>query len=563
MGSDLFALSALAKELNSTLSGARIDKIQQPNIDEFRFYLRSQGKNEILCISCNAQAPRIHLTNSKKQSPINAPALCMLFRKYLISAVIESISIYNDDRIIKIKINGKTEMKDDTTYFIFVEIMNRYSNIVFTDSNLIIIDSVKHLPLDIARDHVVLHGVKYAPVKQQKISYLNDPIQVFRDFNGGDLQKYIIDNLSGFAGLTASELLFESGINSNTNKLDETQIIKIENTLKSFIELSSIQPCVINNKEVYPIIYKCIENADIQYFNSMSEAYDYIYTDQDLEIRNKSRLKTISNAAKKLRQKVEKNILNDIEKLQECENMDLYKVFGELIVNNIYKIKKGDKSIECYDYYNDKNVIIELNEQLSPSKNSNSYYEKYNKLKRTKEFVTNKLEADKELLEYVKSIEEEIANLPYDADTSSIEDEIMLAGGGKKISSNKKIRNPKAESPYTYLVDGFFIYRGKTNIQNEEITFKLAESNDLWMHLKNEHGAHTIVISNGKVIPERIIKIAAEITASTKNASSEVDYTIRKNVKRKPNGHLGQVIYVNYKTIVVNPDPHKEFLLKG
>ena len=220
MGSDLFALSALADELNTALKGARVDKIQQPEVDELRFFVRANGQNKCLVASCNAGAPRIHFTTSKKQNPKVAPNLCMLLRKYLTNSVIEGVKIYNLDRILSIKFNAKTEMKDDATFYLFVEIMNRYSNIVFTDENLVILDAVKHLPLDIARDHVVLRGVAYSPVSQKKISYLSDCFSVFEDFNGGDLHKHLLDNLSGFSGATASEFLFRAGLDGANEKQD-------------------------------------------------------------------------------------------------------------------------------------------------------------------------------------------------------------------------------------------------------------------------------------------------------------------------------------------------------
>lgn len=223
MGSDLFALCALAKELNEELQSARIDKIQQPETDELRFFVRSKGKNRCLVVSCNAGAPRIHFTTSKKASPMVAPNLCMLLRKYLTNASIESVKIYNADRILQLKFNAKTEMRDDKDFYLFVEIMNRYSNIVFTDENLVILDAVKHLPLDMARDHVVLRGVTYAPVAQKKISYLNNCFSVFDNFAGGDLHKFILDNISGFAGTTVSEILLRSGLRSECAPLSQTE----------------------------------------------------------------------------------------------------------------------------------------------------------------------------------------------------------------------------------------------------------------------------------------------------------------------------------------------------
>lgn len=567
MGSDLFALSALARELNDNLQGARIDKIQQPESDELRFFVRSKGKNQCLVVSCNAGAPRIHLTNSKKVSPQVAPNLCMLLRKYLLSATISDVSIYNFDRIVRIRFDAKTEMRDEAVFYLFVEIMNRYSNIVFTDENLVILDAVKHLPLDVERNHVVLRGVPYSPVSQKKISYLTDCFSVFNDFKGGDLHRFIQDNISGFSGATIEELLLRANINSNVGTFGAIERERLFKTIKDFASVATntpeipLCPCIINDKEVYPIEYRSLENSDksnVKTLESMSDAYDALITDCDKDIRNKARLKSLATIAKHLRQKVEKNIAIDLQKLAECEDMDKYRLWGELIVNYIYLVKKGDDKLVCVNYYDNSQVEIPLDLRLTPSKNSTAYYAKYNKLKRTKEFVSKKLEKDKDLLEYVKSIEDEIANLPYESDTSAIEQELDALGGGKKKSSKNKVRKEKAEPPYVYFVDGFYIYRGKNNLQNDELTFKIASSNDVWLHLKNEHGSHTIIVTEGRTVPDKVLKIAGEITASTKQASCEVDYTERRNVKRKPDGHPGQVIYVNYKTMVSEPNPHKD-----
>lgn len=567
MGSDLFALSALARELNDNLQGARIDKIQQPESDELRFFVRSKGKNQCLVVSCNAGAPRIHLTTSKKVGPQVAPNLCMLLRKYLLSATISDVSIYNYDRIVRIRFDAKTEMRDEATFYLFVEIMNRYSNIVFTDENLVILDAVKHLPLDVERNHVVLRGVPYSPVSQKKITYLTDCFSVFNDFKGGDLHRFIQDNISGFSGATIEELLLRANINSNVGTFGAIERERLFKTIKDFASVATntpeipLCPCIINDKEVYPIEYRSLENSDksnVKTLESMSDAYDALITDCDKDIRNKARLKSLATIAKHLRQKVEKNIAIDLQKLAECEDMDKYRLWGELIVNYIYLVKKGDEKLVCVNYYDNSQVEIPLDLRLTPSKNSTAYYAKYNKLKRTKEFVSKKLEKDKDLLEYVKSIEDEIANLPYESDTSAIEQELEALGGGKKKSSKNKVRKEKAEPPYVYFVDGFYIYRGKNNLQNDELTFKIASSNDVWLHLKNEHGSHTIIVTEGRTVPDKVLKIAGEITASTKQAPCEVDYTERRNVKRKPDGHPGQVIYVNYKTMVSEPNPHKD-----
>ncbi len=565
MGSDLLTLSALANELNREISGGRIDKIVQPDVDEVRFYLRANGKNLCLCASCNAGAPRLHLTTSKKPNPVTAPALCMLLRKHLSVSTITGVSVYNSDRIIKISFTARTEMKDDAVYYLFIEIMNRYSNIVFTDANMIILDAVKHLPLDVARDHVVLRGVKYEPVGQAKISYLTDCNSVFDDFNGGDLHKFVIDKISGFSGVTVSEILSRANLPaehpSPLSDGEKESLVRIVDEQRNINSQPYFSPCVIGEKEVYPYDYSILDGKK-EFYPTMSEAFDALYSRTDAEIRNKARLKTLSTAVKHLKARVEKNIKTDMERLEECKDMESYRIKGELVVANIYRIQKGDEILICEDYYSGEKVEIKLDPMLTPSGNSKYYYTKYNKLKRQKEFTEKKLEEDKRLLEYVISIEKEIATLPYDQSSSAIEEELERLCVLKRKSQKGKVRKEKPEPPYCYECEGFTIYKGRNNLQNDELTFKIASSCDVWFHIKNGHGAHVVVFTEGKSLPDSVVKVATEIAASSEQSAVDVDYTERRNVKRQPNGHPGQVIYVNYRTAHAEPNPHEELRIK-
>lgn len=566
MGSDLVALSALAAELNNTLAGARVDKIVQPDPDELRFFVRNNGRNLCLCVSCNSGAPRIHVTTSKKPNPLNAPSLCMLLRKHLQISNVDGVSVFNNDRILRVKFNARTEMKDDAVYYLFVEIMNRYSNIVFTDENLVILDAVKHLPLDVAKTHVVLRGVKYEPVGQNKISYLTDCFSVFDNFNGGDLHKFILDNLSGFSGVTVSEIILKSGLDSiHPAPLNESEKSRLFDTINEFrhIESSSFfRPVVVGGKDVYPYHYQVLNNKDGVEYSTMSGAYDGLFSVADTEIRNKARLKTLSTAVKHLKTRVEKNIKTDLERLKECENMEEYRLKGELIVANIYRINKGDKTVVCDNYYTGEKLEIKLDEMLTPSGNSKAYYTKYNKLKRQQDFTENKLVSDQNLYDYVLSIENELASLPYDCSAVGIEEELERLGVLKKKNVKGKVRKEKGEPPIAYEHNGFTILKGRNNIQNDELTFRTASGGDTWLHVKNGHGAHVIIFAEGKQIPEDTVKVAAEIACSSFQGSQNVDFTERRNVKRMPNGHPGQVIYVNYKTALVTPNEHNELKKK-
>ncbi len=563
MSCDLFTLSALAEELNDTLKGARIDKIQQPEQDEIRFFVRTVGRNLCLCISCNSGAPRIHLTNTKKVNPVSAPQFLMLLRKHLSAANIVEIEVFNNDRIVKLEFNARTEMQDNATYYIFFEMMNRYSNIVFTDKDLKILDSVKKLGLDSDRDHVVLRGMTYESVFQPKISYKTIDKSIFASYNGTSAHKFILDNLSGFSGITASELLCRAGIEPSDENITSDKFNNIFNQIGKFKFIRKqdfYQPCIIANKEVYNFPYSVLK-GEIQNFDTLSEAFDALYGECDKQIRNKARLKDLISVTKKLVSRTEKNISIDLQKLSECENLEQWKLFGELIVSNIYKIKLGDKFLECVNYYDNTTVKIPLDERYSPSKNSNQYYTKYNKLKRTKEFVEKKLKEDEILLDYAKSILLELESLPYGETSTQIEDELEKLKLINRKSSKNKVRKEKPTDPLEFEIEGFTVYVGKNNIQNETLTFKMAANSDVWMHAKKYHGSHSIIKAQGKDVPKTVLNCVAEILAAQQNASTEIDFTQKKNVKRQPNGHPGQVIYENYSTVIALPNPHKEFLI--
>ena len=563
MGSDYLALSALANELDSRLRGARTDKIVQPETDEIRLFLRAGGRTECLVASCNAGAPRLHLTAERKPNPVTAPNFCMLLRKYLSVSVLEEVGMWRHDRIIFMRLTARTEMRDSAEFYLFIEIMNRYSNIVFTDSDLVILDAVKHLGFDDGGGHVVLRGVKYLPPEQPKPNYaLPEAAARIDAFGGGDLHRWILDNVSGFSGATVSELLRRADVESTLpgalSAEEKARLHALTASLTPVTAAPFYAPCIIG-KEVYPFPYAAARGEKRDYPDIIS-AYDALYTSADRELRNKARLKALSTAVKHLRSRTEKNVAIDRERLAECENMDKWRVMGELIVANIYRINKGDSVLKCINYHTGEECEIPLDERLTPSRNSAAYYNRYNKLKRTKEFTEKKLAADLALLEYVGSLESEIASLPYDSPATAIEEELERLGAFKRKSKGGKVRREKAEPPHEYLVGGFTVLAGKNNLQNDELTFRVASAGDMWLHLKNRHGAHVVVLTEGKTVPDDVVRIAAEIAAASESASAEVDYTLRRFVKRRPNGHPGQVIYTDFKTVLAKPDAHPELM---
>ena len=521
MGSDYLALSALANELDSRLRGARTDKIVQPETDEIRLFLRAGGRTECLVASCNAGAPRLHLTVERKPNPVTAPNFCMLLRKYLSVSILEEVGMWRHDRIIFMRFTARTEMRDSAEFYLFIEIMNRYSNIVFTDSDLVILDAVKHLGFDDGGGHVVLRGVKYLSPEQPKPNYaLPEAAARIDAFGGGDLHRWILDNVSGFSGATVSELLRRADVESTLpgalSAEEKARLHALTASLTPVTAAPFYAPCIIG-KEVYPFPYAAARGERRDYPDIIS-AYDALYTSADRELRNKARLKTLSTAVKHLRSRTEKNVAIDRERLAECENMDKWRVMGELIVANIYRINKGDSVLKCINYHTGEECEIPLDERLTPSRNSAAYYNRYNKLKRTKEFTEKKLASDLALLEYVGSLESEIASLPYDSSSTAIEEELERLGAFKRKSKGGKVRREKAEPPHEYLVGGFTVLAGKNNLQNDELTFRVASAGDMWLHLKNRHGAHVVVLTEGRSVPDDVIRIAAEIAAASESA---------------------------------------------
>ena len=308
--------------------------------------------------------------------------------------------------------------------------------------------------------------------------------------------------------------------------------------------------------------YFSFEKLNIMQFSLFNEAIDYSTTNQDKNCRLKDRTKKYYNLLNKYITKTEKKIKLNEEKLVECANRDIYKLKGELLTSNIYLLKRGQTQIEVENYYDNYNIIsIKLDEKLSPKDNIQHYYKKYSKLKNAEEITKKQLEQNKLNLEYATSILSDLDNIKYEDNLDDIFEELESLNIIKPLNK-KKINN---QTLITYEIDGYTIIAGKNNIQNDYITFKLANSKDMWCHTKNSHGTHVIVFRKDGIIEDYILDIALQIAAfysNNKSAKVEVDYTERKNVSRKDNKHKGLVYYTNYKTKLVIANNYEQYLVK-
>ncbi|MDE7192061.1 MAG: NFACT family protein [Clostridia bacterium] len=575
MPNDYITIKALVNEINNFAKGGKIDKVNMPEKDEICLNVRGCGQNRLLTVSCNANNPRIHLDGDKKQNPLTAPSFCMHLRKHLTGGIINSVSLLGEDRIICFDVTSHNEMRDKVNFLLIAEMMGRYSNILLVKGNSIISDTLKQVSYDTMTKRCLLAGAKYELPPQSKLlpTQSEEIRQLLTNYNGGDLAKFLISSVSGLALITARQILLESDVALNASRLDGKDIDRIINTLAEYCNIAEspkYSPCAMLNGSVGGdfFVTKYKEFDGLQPTESLNQAVVLCTVEKDRFERRQDRTKFLQKAYNSQRKKLLSKIEKDKNKLQECERTEEMKKFGDLILSNAWAIKKGDKIAKVTDYFDENSPIIEipLDERLTPQQNSQAYYKKYSKLKRTFVAVTQQLEKLTQEIEYLETIAPSLELCSTSDEIAELEDELASIGALKKTRKDKKKTKPS--QPIAYEIDEFVVLVGKNNLQNDKLTFKVANGGDLWIHTKDAHGSHVIVFAEARDIPDKVTQIACEIATfyslGKKDGGSKIpcDYTQRRNLKRHPSGKPGMVLYTTYKTAMVTPDEHKEYLSK-
>ncbi len=541
---DVITLKAVCYELNQKLSGGRVEKIYQPETDEVVMNVKCGGKFLPLVISANPSHPRIHLTTQKKENSYTAPTYCMLLRKYLGGAQIKGLEIFNNDRIIRIRFEGKSELKDSRTLYLIVELMGRYSNIILTGEDMVIIDAIRRIHFDQSTTRYILPGLSYVFQPQTRMTFdkSNDIKEFF--LNHPDVTSdEILKNISGIGKESALEIY-----NCSDRYKKLYQLVNIAEDI-------SYRPCLSYRQDkpkdffVYP--YETV-NSDWKYFPSLNEALDEYYLLYDAEDRKKASSKTVETILKRLQTKIDRRIEDNLKRIKEWEKAEEIRQKGEFITNYIYMIKPGDTTLKCIDYYKNEEIIIPLDPTISPSKNAQEYYKKYNKLKRAKDSANEQLKELYPKRDYLKSIAVSIESCTLKTEFDEILSELNALGGYVQKRVDKRKVQPS--KPMHITVNRYDVYYGKNNIQNAQVTFALASPTDTWVHAKNHHGTHLII----KGTPDEstlytCARFAAYFSDAKNSDKVEVDYTIRKFVKKIPGAMPGLVTYTDYKTILVPP----------
>ena len=587
MALDGLVIHSLAHELTTKLVGGKIDRVHQPENDELVLYIRNNKENFKLVLSSSASNPRIYIANDyKKENPIKAPMFCMLFRKYIQGGIITEISQINFERIIKISVESFDELKEKTTKDIYIEIMGRHSNIILVQNSKII-DSIKRIPPSVSRVRQLLPNMTYElPPAQDKINPIKGTsiksfINILREFDG-PIYKGIYSKFLGISPSVAKEICHRANLNPNDNGNDKTRdelsvLYRIFSNLFTNIKKDEYNPCIVIDENVDKVIdFSCINLSylDGNKFiknDSISQIIEDYYKTKDFKERVHQRTadlrKSISIKLERLYHKQKK-----IEKeLRDADNADEFKVKGELLTSYIYMIQKGMESVEVANFYdpNYSNIRIALNKNLTPSENAQKYFKKYNKLKTAKIELTSQIAICNEEIEYLENIMLGIENCENLEELDDIKDELIKLGYAKapfRYKAKKDIDPTTKPNQFTSS-DGFKILVGKNNKQNDYLTLRIADPEDLWMHTKNIPGSHVIIKCAGKEVPDNTLLEAATLAAyfSKARLSSQVpvDYTMKKHVKKPSGSKPGMVIYETNSTIYVTPTEELVVKLKN
>lgn len=576
MAFDGITISNIAKELNDTLTGGRIYKIAQPENDELLLTIKTtDGGQKRLLISASASLPLIYLTESNKQSPMTAPGFCMLLRKHLQNGRITGISQPGLERILHIHVEHLDEMGDLCQKTLIVEIMGKHSNIIFVNDQNMIIDSIKHISGMVSSLREVLPGREYfIPMTQDKA----DPLSVsFESFaqriccKAMPVYKAIYSSYTGLSPVISHEICLRADIDGDTSTAYFTESPRGASTLQKLYDVfSSIMEQVRTGAFTPAIVYEngkpaefasipllSYKEADRRDFTSISSLLEHYYAEKNQLSRIRQKSADLRRIVQSALERNTKKYDLQLRQIKDTEKKDKYRIYGELLNTYGYQAAPGAASMEALNYYTNEMITIPLDPLLSPAENARKYFDRYGKLKRTCEALSKLTLEVKDEIDHLESIQTALDIALMEEDLTQIKEELIESGYIRRKGGSKKIKI--TSKPFHYISsDGFHMYVGKNNFQNDELTFKFAVGNDWWFHAKGIPGSHVIVKTNGESLPdstfEEAARLAAHYSKGKEQEKVEVDYLEKKNVK-KPNGSKpGFVVYYTNYSMMIDSD---------
>ena len=566
MAFDAYFLKAVLSEVGQKALGARVEKIHQPSRDTVILQLRCEQGREKLLFAPNPAAPRLHLTGASPENPDQPPMFCMLLRKHLSGARLTEITQIPMERMARFTFDCIDEMGDQVQKHLVAELMGRTCNLYLLDSTDRIIDCLRRIGLDESAKRAALPGLKYQlpePITKEDPETLENYVNLLAAPGADLLSDRLMDTLGGLSPLVCREAaLYAAG--DTDARVSGLDVAAVAEKLQLFFREHLAHPA--------PYFYPMADGTPKQFafcpirqygscqqaesFAALMDAF-YIVKDRKDTMAQKSQAvrKTVSNLCQRLRRK----LAIQEKELAETYDRERLRQLGDILTANLHRIKKGQTEVEAEDFYDPEMgiVTISLSPLLSPQQNAAKFYKDYARMKTAEKELTRQLELGRQELDYLLSVLEELARAETDAQLEEIRQELQSVGYLRADSGKKRMRQPKSDFLRFESTDGYPIYVGRNNRQNEELTFKLARKDDIWLHAQKVHGCHVIISCGGTTPPDDTVTQAAQLAAyyaeSTGGQNIPVDVTPVKQVKKAPGGKPGMVIYHTYRTVIVNP----------
>lgn len=573
MAFDGITIACLRKELSDRLVGGRITKIVQPEADELLLTIKNNAAQYRLLLSASASLPLVYLTEKNKNAPMTAPGFCMLLRKHLGGGRITAVTQPSLERILRFEIEHLDEMGDLCRKYLIAELMGKHSNLIFCREDGTILDSIKHVSLAVSSVREVLPGRTYfIPHTQDKLDPLTaSPAEMIEAVcaKPAPLGKAIYTSLTGFSPAMAEELCHRSFLESarpaaalenRERDMLQHQLLRLMESIKG----EDFTPRIYYNgkepAEFSAVPLTMYEDLDAQSFEDMSGLLESYYAVKNTLTRIHQKSADLRRVVQTALERTRKKYALQLKQLQDTEKREKYKVWGELIHTYGYGVPEGARSMQALNYYTNEEITIPLDSTLTAQENAKRYFDKYGKLKRTFEAVTKLLEETRNEIEHLESIQTALDMALTEEDLAPVREELVEYGYIRRKSGRNSGKKPKLSSrPYHYLSsDGFDIYVGKNNFQNDELTFQFASGNDWWFHAKGVPGSHVILKSEGRELPDRAFEEAGRLAAYySKNRGGdkvEIDYVEKKHVKKPGGGKPGFVVYYTNYSLVIDSD---------
>ena len=580
MAFDGILIANLVKEFQDKLIEGRIYKIAQTEEDELLLTIKTGREQYRLLMSASASLPLLYFTEKNKPSPMTAPNFCMLLRKHIQNGRITAIYQPGLERIVHFEIEHLNELGDLCKKTLIIELMGKHSNIIFCNEEGKIIDSIKHISSQTSSLREVLPGRAYfIPETTHKVNPKEAVEGVFQEQISSkpmSVLKALYQSFTGFSPAVAQSICTQAGIDSDksANCLTQSELTGLYLEfckVMQRIETGNFQP-VIYYKQEEPLEFSAVELGQFQeygkkQYDSISEVLENYYAQKNTITRIRQKSSDLRRIVQTALERNYKKYDLQLKQLKDTEKREKYKVYGELLHTYGYQAETGSKSLEALNYYTNEMVTIPLDDTISPLENAKKYFEKYNKLKRTYEALSELTLEVKEEISHLESIQTALDIALLEEDLVEIKEELVESGYIRRKGGNKKVKI--TSKPFHYLSsDGYHIYVGKNNFQNEELTFKFATGNDWWFHAKGIPGSHVIVKSEGSEdLPDRVFeeagKLAAFYSKNRGNDKVEIDYIQKKHVKKPAGSKPGFVVYYTNYSLVIDSNISGIELISG